>query len=253
MIKLIKIGKLKKNKYVNTKMKIINNLLINYKSFLLYIILSTIICNGDMIKGVICFIFIYTISYTTHLLLHVDFFYCSQAIIHFKHHEYSESMLYFILNLMTEYYTFALCIVFKYILHDTQIVNLYFIDKWIVMFMYLIYTTVHNFNYGYLKHNNYHVKHHEKMHTNIGPDIFDLICNTKNNDTPTDENMDHYIPNTILAFIIVALFKYFYNEQLKSIFTLSFCCIVCILFISCILILNHQIDTLIDAEMTRFV
>ena len=219
------------------------------------IIFSIILCDGNIIKGITSFIYSYVIiCYGVHLCAHIDFLYCTpQSIIHCKHHENSESMLYFVLECIIEYFGFAANIVFKYLLFESGIINIYFIDTWNVIFMYLVYTTVHNFNYGYLKINNYHAKHHENVYTNIGPDICDLIFNTKNNETPENELVDHYIPNIIFAFIVVAALKYFYNEKVyKSLFIGSYVILVMVIIISCILILNHQIDTSINAELARF-
>jgi hypothetical protein len=81
-------------------------------------------------------------------------------------------------------------------------IDLYFINSWIIIFLWLIYTTVHNINYGIFHVNEYHKIHHAEPITNIGPDFYDLLFGTKNKETEKSENIDHYIPNIITAFII---------------------------------------------------
>jgi len=165
-------------------------------------------------------------------------------------------MLYFLLECIIEFFGFAINIIYKYLLYDAKIVDIYMIDEWNVVFMYFIYTTIHNINYGYLKINNYHAKHHDNVNTNIGPDIFDLIFNTKNEDTPNNELVDHYIPNIIISFIAVMILKHVYtnNKKIcKTIFMSLYVIMVVILTISCVLIFDNQINTLINDELVRFV
>ena len=104
----MEIYKIISNLSINYK-SILNNLSINYKSFLLYILCSVILCDGNIIKGILCFGYSYAIiCYGVHLCAHIDCLYCTpQAIIHFKHHENSESMLYFVLECIIEYFGFV--------------------------------------------------------------------------------------------------------------------------------------------------
>jgi hypothetical protein len=93
-----------------------------------------------------------------------------------------------------------------------------YFNPWIILFVYLFYTTVHNFNYSILHVNDVHEKHHKNLTTNIGPDICDILFNTKMDDCI--ENTDHYIGNVVLSFIIVFLFSNYYislDQEEKSI------------------------------------
>ena len=72
------------------------------------------------------------------------------------------------------------------------------LDPWILAFYALMYVTIHNFNYSYWKVNQTHYKHHLNPFTNIGPDICDILFNSKAEDDEV-EDTDHFIPNTIIV------------------------------------------------------
>jgi hypothetical protein len=136
--------------------------------------------------------------------------------------------------------------------------DIYYINKWIIIFLWIIYTTVHNINYGYFKVNEYHLKHHDEPLSNIGPDIFDYLFQTKNKDTINHENIDHYIPNIIGAFIIVYLLKSFYstNSNNKNILLYLFITLFIVFNIfstfACIYIVYNEIMEIIDADLKTF-
>jgi hypothetical protein len=139
-------------------------------------------------------------------------------------------------------------------------IDIYIINKWIIIFLWLIYTTVHNINYGYLKVNEFHLKHHDDPLTNIGPDIFDYLFKSKNKDTNKyHENIDHYIPNIICAFIIVYLLKSFYTKNnanqtfLLYLYITLFIFFYIYLLFACIYIIYNQTIEIIDNDLNTFI
>ena len=64
------------------------------------------------------------------------------------------------------------------------------LDKWVMIFLYLVYTTTHNINYSIFHVNRTHELHHENIFTNMGPDICDILFETKNQENKED---DEYI------------------------------------------------------------
>ena len=64
--------------------------------------------------------------------------------------------------------------------------------------------------------NNIHELHHKYDNINFGPDIMDIIFNTKHSSETSPENTNHYIYNIIICCIIVLFIKYLYiNENNK--------------------------------------
>ena len=78
-----------------------------------------------------------------------------------------------------------------------------FLDEWTLMFSTIFYSTIHNINYGYFRVNDVHSLHHKFPFTNVGPDLCDIMLNTKNKLNTTVENTNHYIPNIIIITILL--------------------------------------------------
>lgn len=81
-------------------------------------------------------------------------------------------------------------------------------DVWVILFSVLLYSSVHNINYGYLKLNNVHSLHHNNPFTNLGPDICDIIFGSKHNSNSLPENTNHHIPNMIVVTSLILLLRY---------------------------------------------
>ena len=193
--------------------KIIESIVLNYKSWILYLVCSTIICDGSFLLGLVSFLYTYLACYAGHYLMHIDFFYCNMYSLSHCHHHVNNETTGYLMNCITEFLTLANNIVLKYVLNEFEIVNLFFIQPPMIFFLYFIYTTVHNINYGIFHVNEYHEIHHALPITNIGPDFYDLLFGSKNEKTQKSENIDHYIPNTLFAFILVMLGKELYKEN----------------------------------------
>jgi hypothetical protein len=138
-----------------------------------------------------------------------------------------------------------------------HVIHLFFVDEWIMFFIYIFYTTVHNINYSILKVNKYHFQHHQLPVSNMGPDIFDLLFGTKNKKTMENEQIDHYIPNILLSFLMVLFLKHLYLNKnplyLKIGFGIIWNFSTIIILISSTFILKEQIDNALLEEIEKFV
>ena len=234
------------HKYMN---KIIDAILINYKTWILYITCCTMICNDKSpVTGFITFIYAYFTCYAGHRFMHMEDSYCNMySISHYNHHV-SNKLFGFISNCTTEFLLIMNNIVLKYLLNTFNIVNLFFVDEWVMCFLYIIYTTVHNINYAILKVNTYHIEHHKSESSNIGPDFFDLLFGTKNQKTIENEQIDHFIPNILFAFLMVLFLKRIDKGLCKIIFALLWFFLTGFIFITSVYILKEQIDAVLLEE-----
>jgi hypothetical protein len=92
------------------------------------------------------------------------------------------------------------------------------LDEWTIMFSTLLYSTIHNINYGVFHVNDVHKLHHEEYLTNLGPDVCDVIFGTKNPLNETVENINHCIPNiTIITILILFLKTLCLSKLIKNI------------------------------------
>jgi len=238
---------------INNKMdELLSFFVLNYKSCLLYFICSFILCDYNCLMAIICFLYGYFVCYIGHYIMHIDLFYFNVHSISHVYHHNNNSLFAYLLNYIIEYLTITNNIVIKYVFQQFGY-NYLFINEWIMLFLYFIYTTVHNINYSIFKVNNYHVKHHQNELTNLGPDIFDFLCGSKNKESLEHECIDHYIPNIIIAFIIVLSLKYIYCFVNKEIICDIFICLFfvtnIIAILSCIYIFIIEIDTNLDTNV----
>ena len=87
-----------------------------------------------------------------------------------------------------------------------------FLNEWIIIFYYIFYTTVHNVNYSIFHVNNVHENHHKLLLLNLGPDICDILLQTKFDLPQSIEKTDHYLGNIYFGLIIVLLGKIIWNS-----------------------------------------
>jgi hypothetical protein len=182
--------------------KILESLKINYKSWIFTIISIILLShNYSIINSIVTYFVVFFLSYITHYQTHID---TTNASIHLYHHENNNFFSHFIQILLE--FTSLLAII-----PILSILELNVLNPWIIIFFYFFYTTVHNVNYSILHVNNVHEKHHKMMKTNIGPDICDIIFNTKFDDDI--ENTDHYIINIIISFLFVYFLQHFWIKS----------------------------------------
>jgi hypothetical protein len=200
----------KEPKEYQKKITLLKNLIVSIIYFICYCIVS----RDNLIKGLIIFYLNYLfIAYINHYVFHK--YKCIFTIIHHYHHSFY--------NFFSIFLQIALeCVVYiggyipAYYFTDTK-----YFDVWAVIHNLLVYTTVHNINYGYFHVNNFHKLHHENQLTNYGPDFCDILFGTKNQSAPEIENITYYIPNTIIVTIIILFLQYIclnkkYEEFLKN-------------------------------------
>jgi hypothetical protein len=109
-------------------------------------------------------------------------------------------------------------------------------------------------NYGPFKPNIYHSKHHELTHSNYTPDFFDLLCETKNKDTPELENTDFYLPTILISFIIIFSLKYNYKSfsNISTVFNIIWIISYLTVFIFAVYSIITQVKQSIDNEASFF-
>lgn len=203
--KFMKLNKKSKNKKkYNLKLlyKTIYSIQKNLKSWVfLFIAVYFISEKSNFQKGLATMFILIFSAYWGHKMAHLkrDWF----RISHIYHHENDNFFSNFI-QIILELLCALTTIYVNYFLLDNKL------DKWIIIFMYIFYTTIHNINYSILKVNKTHKLHHDNINTNFGPDICDILFNTKNKNIKKKyyiEDTDHYIPNIIIISIIMLILK----------------------------------------------
>ena len=229
---------MKISSYLNN---IIQSLTINWKSWLCIHISLYLINDNSLFIGYINYFIILLFSYWSHYLLHWKYIY-PLNIIHIYHHLHSNTFSH-IIQIILEFVSLMFFIVIKHIFMYGKI-DLYFINEWNMILYYFFYTTVHNINYSIFRVNNVHKIHHEVLFKNMGPDICDIIFETKHNPDYEIENTDHYIPNIIGSTVIVFILKYLWNTKYKDIFILSvkLCFVTAFLFLFLLTTYIYNID-----------
>ena len=182
-------------------------------------------------KGLLTFFILFFLSYYIHIETHKknNFF----TILHRYHHENNNFFSHFLQYILE--LSFPVVFLIMYHLFGTIV-----LDKWIILFSTLFYSSIHNINYGCLRVNNVHRLHHEHVMTNNGPDLCDIMFGTKHPDDAI-ENTDHYIPNVIIVTICILGLKYMCLQEpiekmlFKFVHYFLISCILCYLVASIIL------------------
>jgi hypothetical protein len=180
------------------------SILLNYKSWILIFFSIFLIEQEKYIQAVITFFCMIFSAYCTHYYSHFDFWF-PLNITHIEHHNHDNWFAHFV-EILLELSFFLAMLVFKYLF------KIEFLNTWCILYFYLFYTTIHNINYTIFRVNNVHQKHHELMKFNYGPEIFDVIFNTKKNPETDLENTDHYIWNIVILTPIVIFLKHFFKN-----------------------------------------
>jgi hypothetical protein len=174
-------------------------------------------------KGILTFFILFFISYYLHIETHKKN--TIFTLVHRYHHANNNFFSHFL------QYALELCfpIVF-FIMY--YFFGTFVLDKWIILFSTVFYSSIHNINYGYLHINNVHRLHHEHVMYNNGPDLCDIMFGTKHPDDAI-ENTDHYIPNVIIMTICILFLKRMcLHEPFNTLFLKCACyflfgCILC--------------------------
>ena len=184
-----------------------DSIIINYKSWFCFIVSVYVIKTHSFLITFINLIIFLMYSHIMHFIWHLNCIYPIN-IIHTYHHA-NENLFSDISEIIMEVMLFVYVIAIKHLFKGDM---MYYIDEWILVLVCLYYITVHNINYSILRVNTVHKTHHEVLCMNMGPDICDLIFNTKYKPELGLENTDHYIPNIICSTIIIKILQLIFNK-----------------------------------------
>jgi hypothetical protein len=150
----------------------------------------------QMITLIVLTFFSYFAHYCSHLFRNIF------TIVHHYHHETDNKWLGDFLQINIEFLA-GLSMMFLF-------------DPFSVLFFFFLYTSIHNINYGVFHVNDVHERHHKYILTNIGPDICDILFDTKYNsvlekDILSRKNIN--IPNNVMTDNCAwRIFKYVVNS-----------------------------------------
>ena len=152
------------------------SLLMNYKSWFLLITALVVISLAGGIKGLgygfATFGILFVASHLMHYFAHFKNAY-PQNIVHLYHHEHNNFFSHFI-QIVVEFVALMSFMWMKF-----NIAAASFLNEWVIIFFYVFYTTIHNINYSIFHVNRVHEMHHKLRIKNMGPDICDILFNTK--------------------------------------------------------------------------
>ena len=186
----------------------------NKETYLLFLFCILVLSGSNFPKGILTFVvgfwWVWWAHYSAHKKRNVI------TVCHHYHHEHTNWFAHWIEIVLESQYLFMLPL-----LNESFLDNLF--DKWVIIMLVLYYITVHNYNYSVLHVNKTHELHHEDKFTNMGPDIVDVICGTKNQRNKDEddyfEDIQHYTPNIIYATIVtIILKKLLKNKCIKFVF-----------------------------------
>jgi len=183
----------------------------NIKGWTFFFVCIFLISKGNFLRGLTTFGVILLLVYWVHWESHATRNWFS--ISHHYHHD-NNNWFSHVIQIILELQFGLLMPIINEFLFD----NIF--DKWVIIMLYLFYTSVHNINYSIFHVNRTHELHHKDIFTNIGPDICDISFGTKNETNMHDEgyieDTDHYIANIIISTIIVLILKKLYKYPLNK-------------------------------------
>jgi hypothetical protein len=177
----------------------------NLKTWIFFVFAIAIVAKDNFFKGVVTFFVMLFFVYWIHLESHSvrNWF----TISHHYHHENNNWFSHGIQILLEMQFGLLFPLINEFLMDNI-------LDKWVIILLYFFYTTVHNVNYSLFHVNQTHELHHKNITTNIGPDICDILFDTKNQENIHDEDhledISHYIVNIIVGTIFVVLLKKMY-------------------------------------------
>ena len=163
------------------------------------LLLCLYLISDNYFLGISSYFCMFLIAYLFHLSAHkYDTLF---TVLHRYHHMHSNFFSHLIQMLME----LSLPLIFYPIYYIKCSV---YLDVWVILFSVLLYSSVHNINYGYFRVNNVHSLHHKYPFTNLGPDICDIIFGSKNRLNNFAENTNHHIPNMIIISSLILLLRH---------------------------------------------
>jgi len=174
----------------------------NIKTWIFFVFSIAIVARENITRGMVTFFVMLFLVYWVHFESHAvrNWF----TISHHYHHENNNWFSHGIQILMEMQFGLLLPILNEFLMENI-------LDKWVIILLYIFYTSVHNINYSLFHVNRIHELHHDNIFTNIGPDICDVMFDTKNQDNVCDddylEDTGHYILNIIVGTVLVMMIK----------------------------------------------
>ncbi len=157
------------------------------------------------------------------------------TISHHYHHEQNNWYSHGIQILLELQFGLALPILNEFLFDNI-------LDKWVIIFLYIFYSSVHNINYSIFHINKTHELHHENVFTNIGPDVCDILFETKNesiiNEEGYIEDTSHYIGNIMIGMFIVLILRKLYKDPGLKI-VMDVWSYICLVVVSLIVIMSN--------------
>jgi hypothetical protein len=210
-IKKLEIKKLEKRIKRLEEITVAKSVIKNFWAWVAIFVAIYYITTNSYSNGILTFFILFFLSYFVHLESHKHTHLFTKP--HQYHHEHNNFFSHFIQYVIE--LGMPSLFIFIYAVCGTI-----FLDKWVILFVSLLYSTVHNINYSYFKVNNVHKLHHEHVMTNIGPDLCDIIFGTTHPDNEEVEDTNHYIPNVILITILILWLKRMcLHEPFNTLFT----------------------------------
>jgi hypothetical protein len=231
-------NKLKKNKLKKNKLKkdeychinqICDSIFTNYLSWIFIYISVIILSPNNILKGIINYIILQISYYVAHYGCHnksniynilkmynkkiCDFliiFHEMSCLLHLYHHKHYDFFIFF--QVIVEFMYLPIICIINYF--TMTYFKFEFFDIWLNLFGIILYSSIHNINYGMFHVNDVHSLHHENQSTNYGPDLWDVIFKTKNKKNKSIENTNHYLPNIIIILCILLFLKNNVSEKI---------------------------------------
>lgn len=235
---------------------IIKSLKISYIFWIILWISLFIISYENKLDTILTFIVIMCFFYFIHLINHYYDIYPLNAI-HLYHHDH-DNIFSYILEIILEFIWIISFIIGKLSIKTFFNIQFNFLNSYLIIFFYLIYTTVHNINYSIFHVNNIHEYHHKDQKKNMGPDICDIIFNTKYDNENNIENMNHYIPNILFSLLIVLFLQYINNYinnslLISNILLIIYTILFIILCIGTYIIIFYDINKFFENNYEKFI
>lgn len=229
----------------NNELTLENLLKENYLSWSLILIALFIINPTNYLKAIVTYLIILLLSYFTHLISHLE--YNIFGVLHYYHHTHDNFFSHFIQYVIE--LGFPVLFLPVYYIFGTI-----FLDEWVILFSALLYSSVHNINYGYFHVNDVHSLHHTDCLTNIGPDLCDVFFGTKNQSNKSVENTNHYIPNIIVTTILVVVLKQLYatHRIVLNKLLILFLTSCAIIYVTCTLVVYFFMNDDFERAFSRF-
>ena len=206
----------------------------NLKSWGCFILAIFLISkNTSFSRGLATLVVMLFLVYWIHWESHVERNWFT--ISHHYHHEENNWFSHGIQILLEFQFGLALPVLNEFLFDNI-------LDKWVIIFLYIFYSSVHNINYSMFHINKTHELHHENIFTNIGPDVCDILFETKNdsiiNEDGYIEDTSHYIPNIMIGMFVVLILRNLYKDPGIKI-VMDVWSYICLAIVSLIIIISN--------------